>query len=128
VVLSVFILLLPFMHRLIFTKTRIFRVIGLILLAVMTWAVLIPESNAYSVDKTYIKSHTPSADNFALVLAADDKEDNDEDGTMDFQLSPDFSIELISLATFSGAGKIRISPMSKMKDCQVYIFHRQLLI
>jgi hypothetical protein len=109
-------------------KTRVLPAIAFILLAVMAWAVLIPESNVYSVDKTFIKSHTPANDNFALVLTADDKEDNDEDGTMDLQLSPDFSIELISLATFSRVCKIKVSPMSKMNDHQVYIFHRQLLL
>lgn len=98
------------------------------LLAVMAWAVLTPEANVYSFDKTFIKSHTPATDSFALALTADDKEDNDEDGTVDIQLSPALSVEWISLATFSRACKIKGIPLSKKNDHQVYIFHRQLRI
>ena len=114
------------MHRLTLVKNHVFRTTALVLLAAMAWAVLIPESNLYSIDKTFIKPHTLAADNFALVLAADDKEDNDE--AIDLQFSADFSIELPSLSNVSGVCKIKVSPTAKMIDHQVYISHRQLLI
>lgn len=115
------------MQQLKFIKTSLFRLSAFVLLAVSVGFVVVPESNPYSPDKTFVKSHA-LADNFVLVLTADDKEDRDEDGAMDVQLSPDFSAEFISLVSFTDACKSNVKPVSKKISRQGYIFHRQLLI
>jgi len=114
------------MQRLKFIKTCLFRLLAFVLLAVSAGFVVVPESNPYSADKTFVKSHAP--DNFVLVLTADDKEDADEDGAIDVQLSHNFSEEFISLVAFTNGYKPKVKPLSKKKSHQVYIVHRQLLI
>ena len=109
-------------------KTSLFRLLAIILLAISAGFVILPESNLYSVDKTFVKSHTPVADNLAWVLAADDKEDIDEDGAVDVQLSSEFSAELISFVSFTDGSKANTRPKVKTKNHHVYLFHRQLLI
>ena len=109
-------------------KTCLFRLLAIILLAISVGFVVLPEFNLYFVDKTFVKSHTPATDNFALMLTADDKEDIDEDGAMDIQLSADFSTTLTAFVTFVEGSKIKVRPITKMNNHQVYIFHRQLLI
>jgi len=49
--------------------------------------VLLPDSGTYSADTTFIKSHVPSADNYYFSILSDDKEDTDEDGSVDIQIS-----------------------------------------
>ena len=109
-------------------KTCLFRLLAIVLLAISAGFVVLPESNIYSIDKTFVKSHTPAADNFALMFTADDKEDIDEDGAMDIQLSADFSTALTAFVTIAEGSKIKVRPIAKMNHHQVYIFHRQLLI
>jgi hypothetical protein len=62
------------------------------------------------------------------MLTADDKEDIDEDGAMDIQLSADFSTALTAFVTIAEGGKIKVRPVAKMNHQLVYIYHRQLLI
>jgi hypothetical protein len=114
------------MQGLTLIKNCLFRFLAFVLLAVSAGFVVLPESNPYSIDKTFVKSHAP--DNFVLVLTADDKEDRDEDGTIDIQLSPDFSVEFISLVSFTDSCKSNIRPSLKKKSYQAYIVYRQLLI
>jgi hypothetical protein len=110
-----------------FLKTCLFRLLAMLLLAVSAGFVVVPDSNPYSADKTFVKQHSP-ADSFVLMLTADDKEDLDEDGTIGVQLAPEFSAEFISLVTFANSCKAKARPIVKMNTSQAYIFHRQLLI
>jgi len=114
------------MQGLTLIKTCLFRSLAIILLAVSAGFVM-PDSNPYSADKTFVKAHAP-ADNFVLLLTADDKEDIDEDGAMDVQLSHDFFSELVLLVAYVDGCKANVKPLSKMSNHQAYIFHRQLLI
>jgi len=109
-----------------FIKTCLFRLLAFVLLAVSAGFVVASESNPYSADKTFVKTHVPN--NFVLVLTVDDKDDLDEDGTLDVQLPCDFSREFISLVAFTDGYKIEVKPLSKNKNRQFYIVHRQLLI
>ena len=115
------------MQGLTFIKNCLFRLLAFVLLAVSAGFVVVPESNPYSADKTFVKSHAP-ADNFVLVLTADDKEDRDEDSAVDVQLSPDFSVEFVSLIAFTDGCNSNVKPLSKKVCHQVYIVHQQLLI
>ena len=114
------------MQGLTFIKTCLFRSLAFVLLAVSAGFVM-PDSNPYSADKTFVKAHAP-ADNFVLLLTADDKEDIDEDGAMDVQLSHDFSAELVLHIAYADGCKTNMRPLSKLNNHQAYIFHRQLLI
>jgi len=114
------------MQGLTFIKTCLFRSLAIVLLAVSAGFV-IPDSNLYSANKTFVKAHTP-ADNFVLLLTADDKEDIDEDGAIGVQLSHDFSAELVLLVAYADGCKANVKPLSKRSNHQAYIFHRQLLI
>lgn len=116
------------MQGLTFIKTCLFRLLAAVLLAVSAGFVILPESNVYSFDKTFIKSHAPLADNYMLVLAADDKEDLDEDGSIDIQLSPVHFSGSMQFVSFDKGDKAKVSPLTKMKSNRVYILHRQLLI
>jgi hypothetical protein len=126
--LAVFTLLLPFMQRLTFIKTCLFRLLAIILLAVSAGFVILPESSIYSSDRTFIKSHAPLADNYMLVLTSDDKEDLDEDGSVDIQFSPLLFNGSMDFVSFDESDKARVKPLTKMKLNQAYILHRQLLI
>ena len=116
------------MQRLTLLKTFVFRSIAFILLAVTAWVVVTPETNVYSVDKTFIKSHTNSAESTMLALTADDKEDLDEDGSMDIPVSPAITNCLTSLISFMKYSKANARPLAKMNSSQAYLLHRQLLI
>jgi|GEM_PF-3143826 len=110
------------------TKTSFFRLLTIALLAMSAGFVVLPESNLYSVDKTFVKSHVPAADNFALILTADDKEDMEEDGTVDAQFSADFFAEFVSFVIFLDRCDANGRPTAKMNNHPTFIFHRQLLI
>jgi hypothetical protein len=116
------------MQRSVYIKTYLFRFLAFVLLALSIGFVVVPESNFFSVDKTFVKAHAPTADSFGALLKADDKEDLDEDGAVDVQLSHNFSVELISWVAFSDGYKIQTKPLSKKNTHQVYLVHRQLLI
>ncbi|HEV8512131.1 MAG TPA: hypothetical protein VGQ59_02580 [Cyclobacteriaceae bacterium] len=116
------------MRRLAYIKTYLFRFLAIVLLALSAGFIVAPESNPYSTDKTFVKAHAPTADNFGAFLKADDKEDMDEDGTLGVQLSHDFSVELISWVAFTDDYKIQAKPLSKRNSQQFYLVHRQLLI
>jgi hypothetical protein len=109
-------------------QTCLFRLLAVVLLAISAGFVVLPESNPYSADKTFVKSHAPATDSFASMLRADDKEDVDEDQAMDVQLLADFSTEFISLVGCEEYCKIKVRPIGKMNYHQAYIRHRQLLI
>ena len=90
--------------------------------------VLVSESNVYSAGRTFIKSHAHASDNYMLVLTSDDKEDLDEDGSVDIEVSPDFLMWVTSVVSSGENTKAMTKPLVKMNACQAYIFHRQLLI
>jgi hypothetical protein len=111
-----------------YIKTYLLRFLALILLVLSAGFVVAPESSLFSADKTFVKAHAPTADSFIVLLKADDKEDVDEDGAMDVQLSHDLPIEFISWMVFADDYKIKAKPLSKKSIHQVYLVHRQLLI
>jgi hypothetical protein len=116
------------MQRLTLIRTYIFRSIALVLLAVTTWVVVTPEPNVYSVDKTFIKSHSPGAESTMLALTAADREDLDEEGSIDIQDSPAISSCPTSFISFVRYSKAKVIPFTKMNSGQTYLLHRQLLI
>jgi len=116
------------MQGLALIKTYLFRFLAFVLLALSAGFIVVPESNPFSADKTFVKAHAPTADSFGALLKADDKEDMDEDGALDVQLSHDFSAEFISSVAHTDEYKIQTRPLSKKNSYQVYLVHRQLLI
>ncbi len=102
-----------------------FRALAYALLVVSAVFVALPEGNIYSVDKTFIKSHMPASDNFAL---ADDKEDVNEDGAINFQFAASF---YAGSFLFVSADDRSIASARLLKNSyadQVYLLHRQLLL
>jgi hypothetical protein len=116
------------MPGLTFIKTCLFRLLAVTLLAVSAGLFVLPESSPYSANKTFIKSPVPTADSFALATRGDDKEDIDEDGMMDAQMTTEFSSGLISWVQFGDGEKGKKQPIVKYKQRQTYILHRQMLI
>ena len=116
------------MQRRTVIQTCLFRLLATALLVISAGFVVLPESNPYSADKTFVKSHTPAADNFASILRADDKEDRNEDQAFDVQLTTDFSAEFTAMVGHLEDCKIKARPIGKMYYDLTYILHRQLLI
>lgn len=116
------------MQRLTLIRTYIFRSMAIVLLAVTASVVVTPEPNVYSVDKTFIKSHSPCAESTLLALTADDREDLDEEGSIDIQESQAISGGLTSFISFVRYPKAKVMPFTKMNSGQTYLLHRQLLI
>ncbi len=116
------------MQRPNFIKTCLFRLLAFVLLAASIGFVLVPDYNVYSFDKTFIRSHAPTADNYLLALTSDDKEDLDEDRTVDTPVSLGLSAGLISFISFGHDFKDKAKSVDRIKINQAYIFHRQLLI
>jgi hypothetical protein len=115
------------MSRPAFIKTCLFRSLAIFLLALSTGFVIVPDSNPFSADKTFVKAHAPS-DNFVISIKGDDKEDLDEDGVIQVHLSSDFSMEFISWVTLTDDYKPQVKPLAKKYRHHVYLVHRQFLI
>jgi hypothetical protein len=116
------------MPRLALIKALFFRLAACVLLAVSVGFVVVPEPTVYSTGRTFIKSHIPSADSYMLVLNSDDREDLDEDGYIDVQVSPLYFEGLITFVSF-GNDKTLTKPTERVNNVrETYIIHRQLLI
>jgi len=116
-----------FMQRLTLLKTFVFRSIAFILLAVTAWVVVTPETNVYSVEKTFIKSHTNRPKVLCWPLRPMTRKTWMRMGQWIFRFPlqsqlPDFAYFLHEV--FEGERKT----VGKMNSSQAYLLHRQLLI
>jgi hypothetical protein len=111
-----------------FIKVSLFRFVASVLLALSIGSVMICESNVCAVDRTFVKSHSPVSDNHLLALSADDKEDTDEDNSVELPSSSGLIHEILSF-TYTGESFSTSSAHcpANLKR-QVYLRHRQLLI
>ena len=116
------------MFRIIPIKSHVSRLTAVVLLAVSAGFIILPDSSTYSTGETFIKSHAPVSDNYPGIVAADDKEDIDEDGAIDFQISINYPSEFDSYILVDGTYRHKAGLSSVKLPTQFYLVNRQLLI
>ncbi|MBS1505395.1 MAG: hypothetical protein JSS79_02005 [Bacteroidetes bacterium] len=116
------------MSNLNFIKVSLFRFVAGALLALSVSSVMMCESNVCAVNRIFVKSHSPVSDNYLLALSADDKEDIDDDNSVEL---PEYSGLIHALPSLIDVGE-SVQPSRSREasviKCQVYLWHRQLLI
>lgn len=109
-------------------KHLLFRVASVLLLTSITGFFLTPEPSTYTLSKTFIKSHAPSVSGYLFSTSSDDREDTDEDASVDVNIPSDLSAASIVRVLFHDSHLILGDPYMNLLVTEVYLIHRQLLI
>ncbi len=108
-------------------KHFLFRVASLLVVASMAGFFLTPDSSTYTLRKTFIKSHAPSASGYLFSISSDDREDSDGDALLDANIPCTLSVAPAHVS-LPDIDRLPVAPRMNLTVTHVYLAHRQLLI